>query len=149
MGPQSTPQSRQQAGTSEPRPRLAEFPAEAERLRDKALAVLKRDGHHVSLLVGWRPDGRILHVLKEPLTRRVLVQVFGECRNGGEQSGLHGETEHAVQGCGLPVHGFRLRFAFPQACGLVVPNPRGRNLYGSVFAEKAIEATGAEVCGCL
>ena len=57
MGPQSTPQSPQQAGTREPRPRLAEFLAEAERLRDKALAVLKRDGHHESLLVGWRPDG--------------------------------------------------------------------------------------------
>ncbi len=38
-------------------PTVAEFLREAEALRDRALAVLKRDGHHVNICIGWCPDG--------------------------------------------------------------------------------------------
>jgi hypothetical protein len=33
--------------------------AEAERLRDTALEILKRDSHHTSLAFGWRGDGSV------------------------------------------------------------------------------------------
>jgi hypothetical protein len=38
-------------------PDLPTFLAEAERLRDRALAVLQRDVHHLPIVVGWRADG--------------------------------------------------------------------------------------------
>ncbi len=40
-------------------PKLTEFLREAERLRDTALGILKRDGHHTSLAFGWRGDGSV------------------------------------------------------------------------------------------
>ncbi len=58
-GPQSSPHVPKQARKRVCPPRLAQFMAEAERLRDTALEILKRDGHHTSLAFGWRGDGNI------------------------------------------------------------------------------------------
>ncbi len=61
--PKKSPRAKKGARTSRrPRrqpPQLTEFLREAERLRDTALEILKRDGHHTSLAFGWRGDGNI------------------------------------------------------------------------------------------
>ncbi len=58
-GPQSSTRVPMQARKRARPPRLPEFLREAEHLRDTALVVLKRDGHHTSLAFGWSPDGRV------------------------------------------------------------------------------------------
>ncbi len=58
-GHQSSPRVPKQARERVRSPSLAEFLREAEHLRDTALEVLKREGHHTSLAFGWTPDGRV------------------------------------------------------------------------------------------
>ncbi len=58
-GPQSSPRVPKQARKRARPPHLAQFMAEAEQLRDTALEILQRDGHHMSLAFGWRGDGGV------------------------------------------------------------------------------------------